>query len=163
MYFKELSKISYNGFNVTDITKRTNIIQDLIKNEDLYYKYELVSGDTPETVAYDTYNDPQLHWIIFLVNEIYDPLYQWYLTYTEVVAYTKLKYGDPAFQETQYWLFEDVKYKIQPDITLDPNGLALAVSNLDTEIIANDARQTIKVAYPQFVNQIIAEFKGIVV
>lgn len=162
MYFKELGKIEYGEYRVTDITKRTNIVQELLKNQDFFFKYMLNSGDTPEGIAYNFYNDVNLHWIIFMVNEIYDPLYQWYLTYQEVVAYSKLKYGDPDFQYTQYWLFDGVKYKIQPDITEDPNGLAEAVTNLDTEVITNDARQEIKLVYPEYIDYIVAEFKELV-
>lgn len=162
MYFSEADKIEYGNYIVTDITKRTNIIQDLIKNEDFYYDYVVMSGDTPETVAADKYNDPYLHWIIFLVNEIYDPLFQWYMTYREVVEYSKLKYGDPQFQETQYWLWQDVKYKTKPDISIDPSDLAVAVSNLDVEVARNDANQTIKMVYPEYTQQIVLEFKGIV-
>lgn len=158
MYFSQAKKISYGDYIVTDITKRTNIIQELIKNDDFYFNYELKSGDTPEGVAYDFYESANLNWIHFLVNEIYDPLFSWYMTYNEVVAYAKLIYGDPQFQETQYWLWQDVKYATQPDITIDPSGQALAVTNLDVEVMRNDANQTIKIVYPEYINQIVREY-----
>jgi hypothetical protein len=162
MYFSKAKKIEYGDYIVTDITRRTNIIQELIKNEDFYFNYLVKSGDTPETVAYDFWGNPYYHWIIFLVNEIYDPLYQWYMTYNEVVEYAKLKYGDPTYQQTQYWLFQEVKYKTQPDITVDPNGLAVAVSNLDVEIERNDNNQTIKMVYPEYIKQIVWEYEEII-
>lgn len=162
MYFSETNKINYNGYNIIDITKRTNIIQELIKNKDFYFEYVLKSGDTPESVAYDFYSDTELYWILILVNEIYDPLYEWYMTYNEVVDYSKLKYGDPQYQQTQYWLFNNVKYKIQPNITIDPNGLAVAISNLDVEIERNDNNQQIRVVYPEYINQIVREYKSLV-
>lgn len=162
MYFQEAGKILYADKIVADITKRTNIISELLKNQDFFVRYVLKSGDTPETVAFDWYGDPNLSWLIYLANKIYDPLYHWYLTYAEIISYSKLKYGDPQYQQTQYWVFEDVRYPTQPDITLDPNGLAVAVSNLDVEIKANDDRQEIKVIYPEYVNQIISEYEKLI-
>lgn len=162
MYFKEAGEIIYDNKVVTNITKRTNFIKELLSNPDFYFKFELKTGDTPETTAFDWYGDPNDSWIIYLANSVYDPLYQWYITYAEVIAYSKLKYGDPAYQQTQYWVFENVKYPIQPDITIDPNGLAVAVSNLDYEVATNDDRRFIKIIYPEYVNQIKAQYEKLV-
>ena len=157
MYFSQTDKITYGDFIVTDITRRTNIIQNLIKNEDFYFDYELVEGDTPESIAHDNYGDVDLHWIIMMINEVYDPFYQWYMTYKEVIEYSKLKYGDPDYTYVQYWELDDVKYKT------NPGGLSLAVSNLDYEVAVNDAKRKIRVVYPEYTNQIVREFKGLVV
>lgn len=162
MYFQEAGKIPYNGYIVTDVTKRTNVIVELIQNNDFWFYYDLKEHDTPETVAHDWYSDARHSWTIYLVNEIYDPFYQWYLTYKQLIDYSKLKYGDPDYQYTQYWLFDNVKYKTEPDITLDPNGLAVAVSGLDIEIAANDARQQIKLMYPEYINQMIDEYQSLI-
>lgn len=63
---------------ITDITNRGKIIQFFQKERlyDINY-YVIQEGDTPETVAYNQYGDPQLHWIILLLNEIRNPLFEW--------------------------------------------------------------------------------------
>lgn len=156
MFFTLPGKIEYDGRVLVDITKRVNIVQELLKNKDFYYDYVVMEGQTPEIVAFDKLNDVKYYWIILLINEIYDPFYQWYMGYNEIIYYSKLKYGDPEYLHVQYWELDGVKYKE------DPGGNALAISNLDYEIAQNDKRQTIKVPYEENVEQIVREFRKLV-
>jgi hypothetical protein len=84
MYFRQFPKIPYS-FNLTDqgtVTAVTNIFarfsinSSIVDNAFAFYKYQVEDTDTPETIAYKQYGDPELHWIIILVNQINDPLFE---------------------------------------------------------------------------------------
>ena len=57
MYFKKFDKIQYgfdkeNFKSVTDIMKRVKVRDKVLDNITLYDKYDVVSGETPETIAF---------------------------------------------------------------------------------------------------------------
>lgn len=155
MYFSNPQRIKYDGRVVADMTIRMNIIQSVLANKDLSYDYTLDQGDLPENIAFKFYGDVNLHWIILLTNEIYDPFYEWYMTDAEVLDYSKRVYGDPAYQDIRFWVKDDIIY--QTDI-----GNAVAVTNYEYETLENDKRQTIKIIYPEYTQQIITRYNQLI-
>ena len=152
MYFDKLGKITYLGFNLVDITIRINFLRNVLKDDDFYYTYQLYEGETIENIAFDKLGNIDNFWIILLVNEIYDPLYQWYMSYQEIVDYSKLKYGDPEYLQIHHWEKDGINYKT------DGGGFT-AISNLQYEVELNDKRQLIKIPYPEYVDKINREFR----
>lgn len=84
MYFRQFPKIPYS-FNltnqgkvaaVTNIFARFNINSDIVDNSSAFYKYQVEDTDTPEIIAYKQYGDQELHWVIIMVNQINDPLFE---------------------------------------------------------------------------------------
>lgn len=155
MLFTTAPKIIYDGRSVTDMTSRVNIIQGVLQNKDFTYTIQLEHGMKPEDVAYRFHNNIDLHWLVLMINEIYDPFYEWYMTDQELLEYSKLVYGDPEFQDVKYWIKDGVKY--QTDI-----GNAVAVSNYEWETAENDKRQTIRMVYPEYVDAIVQQFEALV-
>lgn len=84
MYFRQFPKIPYS-FNftnegtltaVTNIFARFNLKSDIVDNSSAFYKYQVEDADTPEIIAYKQYGDPELHWVVTMVNQINDPLFE---------------------------------------------------------------------------------------
>jgi len=82
MYFRNFPKNLYSfdlsgasPTTVTNIFSRFNFNSNVLNNAFAFYKYQLVDGDTPEIVAAKVYNDPMLHWVICLTNNLADPLF----------------------------------------------------------------------------------------
>lgn len=84
MYFRQFPKIPYS-FDlsnqgtiaaVTNIFSRFSINSSLIDNSSGFYKYQVEDSDTPELIAYKQYGNPDYHWIVLMVNNINDPLFQ---------------------------------------------------------------------------------------
>lgn len=96
-YFDKFPKILYttNGSTrlVTNLLTRVDVIQSVLNNASLYYEYDIQEGDTPEIVADKFYNDSQLHWVVMLFNQVYDPFYDWPMTYQQFLNFIKDKYG----------------------------------------------------------------------
>ena len=82
MYFQRFRHILY-GFDkkdfrdVTDIMSRVKVRDKVINEASLYNKYDVKSGETPETIAFKHFGDSELHWVILLTNNIQDRYYDW--------------------------------------------------------------------------------------
>jgi len=59
----------------------------------LYDTYDIKNGETPESIADKLYDDPQLHWVVLLVNDITDRFYQWPMTQPQFAEFLTDKYG----------------------------------------------------------------------
>ena len=68
-------------FTTSDGTEIINLLEsvklDNVLNAEYYISYTLSDGEDPTTLAYNLYDDEELWWIAFLVNDIVDPFYDW--------------------------------------------------------------------------------------
>jgi hypothetical protein len=83
MYFRNFPKTLYSfdlsgssATSVTNIFSRFSFNNSVLNNALAYYKYQIVDGDTPETVAYKQYGDPLMHWVICMTNNLSDPIFE---------------------------------------------------------------------------------------
>jgi len=101
-YFNSFREIPYSFFTdaklgdykeVTDITFRFKII-NYIRSTKLtnmtFYKVE--DGDRPDIASYKLYGRPDLHWMLFMYNEMLNPLFEWPMSSVEVYNNAKEKY-----------------------------------------------------------------------
>lgn len=111
MYFKSFPKIpydidksdgTYSLINVVDITKNVRVIKKVLENITLYDEYDMMDGETVELVAEKIYGNPELHWIIMLVNERYDYLRDFPMSIEELDEYVEEKYGSTKFNIKHY-------------------------------------------------------------
>ena len=83
MYFESFPKIFYDSVGqgnpkvVTNLLRRVAIRAKVKTNTMLYDTYDVKSGETPEIIADKLYQDPELHWIVMLVNNVTDRYHQW--------------------------------------------------------------------------------------
>jgi hypothetical protein len=83
MYFSSFPKIVYDASGelrpkvVTNILRRVAIRAKIKDNAMLYDTYDIRNGDTPESLAHQLYNNPELHWVILMTNDITDRYHQW--------------------------------------------------------------------------------------
>jgi hypothetical protein len=100
-YFESLPKIitpDQNGYPIlmTNILARASIVQELLNNPMQFYEYAIQDGDTPEIVADKYYEDPFKYWIVLFSNQILDPVWEWPMTYEELIMYIDNKYASEA-------------------------------------------------------------------
>jgi hypothetical protein len=101
MYFKSFPYTYYSLDDtstvqvVTNITARTNISDELKTNLGLYDEYDIKDGETPELVADKFYNNPELHWLVLLYNDIIDPRFDWPLDTNNLSRHVNSKYSNP--------------------------------------------------------------------
>lgn len=101
LYFNTLPKILTSDENgnliiLTNILTRAKLLDELQNNPMLFYTYAIQDGDTPEIVASKYYDDPNRFWLVTYSNQILDPVWDWPMTYQQLLEYIDNKYADEA-------------------------------------------------------------------
>jgi hypothetical protein len=68
----------------------------------LYYTYTVKDGQTAENVADKYYGSPNMVWVIYYANNIFDPIFDWHLEHTAFQKYLVEKYGSLSSIMTLY-------------------------------------------------------------
>lgn len=117
-FFDKFPKISYNGVDCIDLTKRVRIQDSTLRQPNVFYPYQLTAGQRPDTIAFDYYQDPNVEWLPYLSNGIVDPYYGWYLDEEEFNRHVEFKYGsiEEAVSRIAYWStnWADQSFDISP-------------------------------------------------
>ena len=169
MYFNSFPVIPYDSKgdlqfkDVTNLLRRVGMRTKLKTNTFLYDTYNVKEGETPEMIAHKLYGDPQLHWIILLINEITDRYHQWPMTGGQFLDYLNDKYSNPDgihhYETTQ--TSGDTKVKIEVENDVDENAYTglTPITNREYEENEQDKRRQIRLVDPSFVEQFVDEFK----
>ena len=79
-YFKFFPTVTYNGKSAVNITRRTAIQQQLYSSPISFLSYTIADGEKPEDIALYYYDDIGKTWLVFMANNIIDPVSQWPLS-----------------------------------------------------------------------------------
>lgn len=161
-YFKHLPKIIYSFGDdrdldlkvLTDITVNTRIFKKALAEITLWEYYDLQDGETPEILASRLYGDPELHWVIMLVNERYDMHTDFPMSATEIDNFIAYKYPNP--DAIRYYVDEDGHIV---DSTVPGSR---GVSYREWEYATNDRKRRIKIVSPQIAAKLADEFRELV-
>lgn len=93
LYFNNLPVINYNGMLSIDITTRAAIYDQLTQDISQFFPYTIPDGWRADEVAYNQYQDANLDWLIYLVNNITDPYYGWPLSDNQLNAMVDQRFG----------------------------------------------------------------------
>ena len=83
MYFNSFPTIPYdsNGDgkfkDVKNLMRRVAFRSKVRTNTLMFDTYDVKEGETPESIADKLYDDPELHWVVLMVNDITDRYHQW--------------------------------------------------------------------------------------
>lgn len=102
-YFNSFPKIlstdsAGNSMVMTNLLKKSSMIQSIMNNPMLYYEYDIQEGDTPEIIAHKYYNDVYRYWIVLLANQIVDPQWDWPMPAAKFDDYLKSKYNTETYR-----------------------------------------------------------------
>jgi hypothetical protein len=112
-YFRNIPKVKYdiNGaepkkyLNVTNIMKRISFKPSVIEDITDYYPYRVKDGERPDILSHQKYGSVAYAYLIMLINDIYDPIFDWPLTSQQFEKYLISKYGSvsSAMGTTKYY------------------------------------------------------------
>ena len=97
-YFNYFPKTVYsldstnNVDAVTSIVSRFSFENSFKDNTSVYYEYNIQDSDTPEIIASKFYGDPEKHWVVFMLNNIIDPQFDWPLDSKTIIEFIDKKY-----------------------------------------------------------------------
>ena len=177
MYFdKNFPVIPYDSVgqgtfkDVTNLLRRVALRTKVKTNALLYDTYDVKEGETPESIAFNIYDNAELHWVIMLVNDITDRYHQWPMRYSQFLQYVNDKYDDVNavhhYEIAQTSGDTTTKIEVYSNSALfsgdtDFYGTATPITNLEYEESLQDQRRKIKLLDPNFLPQFIKEFESL--
>ena len=91
--------------NLMERAKIKNVVLDDIIS---YFPYSIKENQRPDHVSNEVYGDVKYTWLIFLINDIQDPIYDWPLGTREFGAYIKDKYGSLTIAKNTIHQYEKI-------------------------------------------------------
>jgi len=108
-FFKNYPTIDYNlpgdGRDIQTIKNimlRAKIRDGIKKNVATYFDFDLEEAMSPQEVADKVYKNPNLFWIIFMMNDVVDPYYDLGLTSRQLDKYITKKYPGQYYSVQSY-------------------------------------------------------------
>ena len=118
-------------------------------------------NESPENLAFDLYNDAELHWVILLTNDIYDRYHQWPMNNNQFLTFVNDKYADVNavhhYEITQTSGDTSIKIDVGTDNTNYPT--ATLITNYEYEVREQDKKRRIRLLDPAFIADFVEEFK----
>lgn len=122
-YFEKFPIVTYNGYSVRNIMLRVKPLDKVINTPNVFYNYQLENSIRPDNIAYDVYQDPYTSWLIYLVNNIVDPYYDWNLGQYDFQQFILAKYGDYANAQGRVAYWNNNWYNDTKSISIDAYNL----------------------------------------
>ena len=173
-YFRNLPRVGYdiNGtgkdsfVSVTNIMKRVKFKPTVLEDISNYYPYYVKEGERPDIVAHAQYGNIGYAYLILLVNDIYDPNFDWPLNSQVFEKFIINKYGSvtTAISGIKHYFqserIPEVKFAVD-ETTYDALGISdrTTLSNYDHEVELNDAKREITLINPAFIQDIDYQVK----
>ena len=96
-FFQHYPQIDYNisgtappkfktAINILERAKFRNVVMNDIVQ---YFPYSIPEAERPDITSFNIYGDVKFTWLIFLINDIHDPIYDWPLATRDLVNYIK--------------------------------------------------------------------------
>ena len=182
-YFQHYPQINYDITGIKPTKTKTVInlmanakLRSIIKNDIInYFSYSIPESERPDITSFKIYGDVKYTWLIFLINEIYDPIFDWPLNSREFGNYVKNKYGTLAAAKNGVHHYEKiVRTRTEATGTNEPIPLACLEVDITTydaldaadrnivycydwEIDRNEAKRDIKLIDRRYVADILSE------
>ena len=165
-----------------DITRRFRLERVTRNNKLVFYDYIIKERDRPDIMANLYYKDPRLDWIFFITNELFDPYFQWPLTYLQFNEYIRQKYGSVAVAKETSHHYEQIlqarkeKFEFNGEIINVPEktvwvdqttysslspSVRKSIDSFTFEENENNRKQHIKILDKAFIPSIMQEFSTI--
>jgi len=169
MYFAQFPLTVYDSVGdekyklVTNLLKRVAIRSKVKVNTLFFDTYDVKEGETPEMIADKLYDDPELHWIVLMVNDITDRYHQWPKNQNQFLSHINDKYsnisGTHHYEISQTSGDTTIKINIGTDNTDHPT--ATLITNYEYEQERQDTSRKIRLLSPEYVSDFVEEFKSI--
>ena len=188
-YFRELPNIEYLSplldrnaseeyVAAKNLFKRIKLREDVQNNITSFEKYQIGDGMRPDQVADELYGSVGLDWVVLITAGITNVTDQWPLSDKDLFQYAENKYGTELNDIHHYETKEvkdssgrlilpkgkvvDASFRIPkpgtPTADLDPT---VGVSNYEYEVRKNDAKRSIFLLRPEYLQLFLNEMREI--
>ena len=120
-YFSSIQNVQYdingtepnNYRTVTNIMKRARFKTSSIDDISDYYPYSILEGERPDIVSFKKYGTVAYTYLILLLNDIIDPIFDWPLHSRQFENYIIEKYGSiSSAQTTNKYYYQIVRPEV---------------------------------------------------
>ena len=167
-YFDMFPNIYYSAKGDGKFTIQKNLLARLKINEKIkqnilgFDYYDVKDGETPEMIAYKYYDDVELHWTIFLANNIVDYYEDWPMSVQRFEEFVKEKYANP--QAIHHYEITQTSGDTTETIDVGMNTVeypsATPISNYTYEDRLQEKKRQIRLIQPRFIPTIVEEFEN---
>ena len=189
-YFRNFPFTNYQikDYNINEVVQNPLVrfkIVDVLRNVKFLYQEYVVKEESASEIAFKTYEDETLDWIIYITNNIIDPKYDWPLGYKEFNNCVIKKYRsvENASRETttenihhyewivqqQQVLFDGTRIpekRLIIDKTKYDSLIASErdiVRNFEYEQRLNDDKRNIKILRVEYLQQFLSEVRSVLI
>ncbi|MFZ9353430.1 MAG: baseplate wedge protein 53 [Candidatus Nanopelagicales bacterium] len=171
---------SHDYTKIKNIFKRPSIPESVLKNYAAFENYNIIGDDRPDIVSYKYYDDPKYDWIILIANNIQNIRNEWPMTQSDLNNYLFQKYTEAQLSAIHHYETTEVKnslgavilkagLKVSSDFqfnyTETIGGVpqtkkvnpVVDITNYEYELNLNDAKRSIIMIRPEFLNIIKSE------
>ena len=143
-FFQHYPQIDYNITGTAPPTYKTAInimtrakLRNVILNDVVqYFPYSIPEAERPDITSFNIYGDVKFTWLIFLINDIHDPIYDWPLATRDLVNFIKDKYGTINDAKNTVHHYEQiVRTRVEATGTTD----AIPVAKIEVDVTTYDA------------------------
>ena len=196
-YFREFPNINYvsllpdrnkneERILVKNIFKRAKLRTDIKFGITMFERYQVEENMRPEAIANRIYKDPELDWVILLVNNITNIRDQWPLSNNDLYNYMLDKYGETGLTDAHHYetvelkdsdgrimlqggLVVDDEFKFRysvrksnGDLT-DPDNInpVQVITNLAYEQRENDKKRQIRILKPAYIAGVVNDLRNV--
>ena len=184
-YVSRLSKAQNisDYIRVKNLFKRTKISEEIFSDLTFFTKYQIITDERPDNVAYKIYGDSNLDWMVLLSNNIINVQQEWPLEHQSYYNYLINKYGsDAALQNIHHYETQEIKNSVGKVVV--PKGLEVqsnfsitffdtglrSEQTVSTDIVTeitnqvyedrlNDNKRNINIIKPRFIGLVIEEME----
>ena len=186
-YFSNLPLITYDldrnkpstEYVAVDIFRRNFVRDKVLSNITSYYPYQVQEGERPDTLAHMYYGSVDFMWLILYANEIFDVYYDWPFFGKQFQNFVANKYGSlisasntvhhyEQILRTEVSATADTERILEKTVHVDKNTYdnllaseRKSISNLDYEILENEAKRNIILIEDVYAQQILEESRTI--
>lgn len=167
MLFRYFDPIEYDGVPTADIYHHYKGYFDQAAAKFIKRRYQITGSPRPELLSYQLYSNTGYYWILLMLNNIYDPYYDWVMSEEAVQQYAAIKYQNLENKQhtvmyhvdsngKKYWRLTEYPagsrnwYDIG-DVHhqhLQHVGVLVPITAIEDEIAQNERRRVIDIIMP---------------
>lgn len=175
--FGYFGTIDYGGTETVDLFHSFDRFYKNIESKYTLKEYTITNSPRPELLSYKLYGTTEYYWVLLMVNEIYDPFYDWILSDEAVHEYSNQKYqhvggaNKVAYHVNEagekYWnVVEDPNH---PNLWYDSrdvlkkhiqyNGPMVPMTNIEHELLENEKKRVIKIIPQKDIKKFVSDIR----
>ena len=134
---------------IRDVIAQVELSKQIKAKKSLYQIYEIADGETPHDVAFKFYKDPNLNWVILVVNDIRDPYFDWPMSSDVLLDYVASKYDD--INGVHHYELDG------REVQDNSSEFVVPITNIEYETKVNDEKKRIRILAETVLPSFIAE------